>query len=389
MQRVHSRVDVYRAIASFEEQATLKSGDVVHRPYHTVPSVKAYTRGTAVTIQDQTVTDESLTVDQSFVTPFYVDDLDALQSNYPLMNKLADEAAIKLSNKIDGDVLGEYDQADSDVDDGTLGGTSGNGITVTTSNIQAIFAAAKRKLRKTLNSNFKEGDLFAAVSPHFEETLLKYLAGRETVLGDSTGMNGHIGKYFGFDLYSSNSVGWSAELVLSTIPTAGDTITINGVVLTAAADGAATAAGEFSIQTTNDLAAAELVKLINGTGTAGADSYIDVSTANRALLDGITATYSASTDILSLKAEGWASVAVSETLTPAANIWTTTKQIEHQLFGKKKAIDVVVQARPKIEIKEVSDKLGKNIIPYTLYGIKTFDEGDAMLVDVNCRSDAY
>ena len=200
MQRVHSRVDVYRAIASFEEQATLKSGDVVHRPYHTVPSVKAYTRGTAVTIQDQTVTDESLTVDQSFVTPFYVDDLDALQSNYPLMNKLADEAAIKLSNKIDGDVLGEYDQADSDVDDGTLGGTSGNGITVTTSNIQAIFAAAKRKLRKTLNSNFKEGDLFAAVSPHFEETLLKYLAGRETVLGDSTGMNGHIGKYFGFDL---------------------------------------------------------------------------------------------------------------------------------------------------------------------------------------------
>lgn len=389
MQVIHSRVDVFRAIANFEQQAVLKNGDVVHKPYHTVPSVASYTRGTAVTVNDQTVTDESLTVDQAFVAPFYVDDLDALQSNYPVLNKLADEAAIRLSNKIDGDILGEYDQATDTVDDGDLGGTAGNGLTLSVTNVQKVFAIAQRKLMKQLNSNFKRGDCFAVISPNFYQTLLEYLAGKETTLGDSSGVSGHVGQYYGFDLYVSNSVGWSASMPVATIPVAGDTVVINGVTLTAAADASATAAGEYSIETTNDLAMANLVLLINGTGTAGADEYIDVTAANRALLFGITATYTAGTDLLELKAEGWAGVVVSETMTPAANIWTTTKQIEHQLFGKKGAIDVVIQARPTIEVKEVPDKLGKNIIPYTLYGKKTFIKGKDMLIDVQTRSDAY
>ena len=385
MQVIHSRIDVFRAIASFEQQAVLKNGDVVHKPYHTVPSVASYTRGTAVTMVDQTVTDESLTVDQAFVAPFYVDDLDALQSNYPVLNKLADEAAIKLSNKIDGDILGEYDQATDTVDDGDLGGTAGNGVTVSVTNIQKVFAVAQRKLMKQLNSNFKRGDVFAVISPNFYQTLLEYLAGKETTLGDSTGMSGHVGQYYGFDLYVSNSVGWSAELIMGSAATANDTIVINGVTLTAKAS--PTVAGEFDVETTAAAQITTIVTFVNAPGTSTSGEQVALSRANQDLLFGITATDA--TTKITFKGEGWAGVAVSETLTAAADVWTTTKQIEHQLFGKKGAIDVVIQARPSVEIKEVPDKLGKNIIPYTLYGLKTFIKGKDMLVSVEARSDAY
>lgn len=390
MQMKHERSDVFRAIVSMEERSTLRKGDAVHRPYRSAIAVQTYTRGTAFVVQDLTDTDESLSVNISKIAPFYVDDLDALQHNYAAINLYADDAAVQLGNYIDGDVLGEYDVAASHVGLYDMGGGGALndliGFTVTTTNIQKVFAVANRKLNA---NNIGQDRRFAVISPQFYQTLLEYLAGKETVLGDSTGTNGHVGKYFGFDLYVSNATGWSATLNNVTIPTAGDTITINGVVLTAAADNSATNPGDFSIETTNDLAAANLVLLINGTGTAGSDEYIDVSAANRALLAGITASYSTSTDLLTLKAEGKSFVAVSETLTPAASVWTTTLQVQHQLFGQKGATDLVIQSAPKVEVKEVPDKLGKNIAPWTLYGLKTFREGTFKLVDVLTRSDAF
>ena len=115
MQRRHEKIAVFRAIANFEEASLLKKGDVVHRPYRSQLYAATYTRGTAFTVQDLTDTDEYLTVDTAKIVPFYVDDLDALQNNHKIMNKYADDAMTVLNNEIDGTVLGEYDQADSNV----------------------------------------------------------------------------------------------------------------------------------------------------------------------------------------------------------------------------------------------------------------------------------
>lgn len=390
MQMKHEKTDVFRAIVSMEERATLKKGDTVHRPYRSAISVQTYTRGTAFTVQDLTDTDESLAVSTSKIAPFYVDDLDALQHNYAVLNSYADDAAVQLGNWIDGDVLGEYDQAASKVGLYDLGGggslDDGIGFTVTTTNIQKVFAVAARKLNK---QNISQANRFAVISPEFYQVLLEYLAGKESTLGDSTGVNGHVGKYFGFDLYVSNATGWSGSMSFATIPVDTEAIVINGVTFTADADGAAVGAGHFSIETTNDLAAANLVLAINGTGTPSVDTYIELSAADRALMSGITASYSASTDVLTLKAEGKGFVAVSGTFGSGADVWTATKQIQHCLFGQKGATDLVIQKAPNVEVKEVQDKLGKNIAPWTLYGLKTFREGTFKLVDVLVRSDAY
>ena len=391
MQATNYRVAVYRAIVSMEEQATLKKGNVVHRPYRSTLYPRTYTRGTAVTIRDITDTDETLTVDVSQVVPFYVDDLDELQHNYKVMNDYADDAAEVLANYIDGDVLGEYVNAQSDIDDSTINaGASGNGFTLTTANIIRVFSEAKKKLQK---KNIKLSNLFGVISPEFESVLIQYLANKESALGDSTGMNGNIGKYMGFELYVSNGLSFTAELAMATIATAGDTITINGVTFTARADGSAVSSGDFSIQTTADLCRAQLAEAINNTqgyaATAGAvDTYFEVTAANRDLLIGCTATNDNTADTLTIVFKGIGVVTVSETLTAAANVWTPAKQIQHNLFGKKGSTDLVIQKYPNVEVKEVPDKLGKNILPYTLYGKKTFTEGARGLVDVSVRADA-
>lgn len=386
MQIVHHKNDVYFAICNFEEQEKLTKGDTVHRPYRSTLSVVDYTRGTAVTIQDITDTDENLQVTTAKIVPFYVDDLDALQHNYRVANQYADDSAKFLGNWIDGDVLGEYDQATSSVDDGDLGGTDANGITVTTANIQKIFAIAGRKLDRL---NIGRDKRFAVISPFFHQVLLEYLAGRESSLGDSTGLNAHVGKYMGFNLHLSNNLGWSATLAFGTVPTANDTVVINGVTFTYKATPAA--AGEVDIGGDAPTSLDNLVAAVNNSngyaaGAGSATAYFEVSAANRALLRGITATDG--TTQMTLKSEGRGAIAVSETLTAAADVWTAAKQIEHQLFGRQGAIDLVIQKRPVLDVRPVPDKLGSNFLPHTLYGLKTFREGKDMLVDVQRRSDA-
>lgn len=382
MQMVHYKKDVYRAIVSVEEEAVLKDGDVVNRPYRSALTVNTYTRGSDATIQDLTDTTETLTVGTNKIIAFYVDDFDAIQSHYPTANKYADDAAVKLGNNIDGDVMGEYDVAANVVDDADLGGTAANGITVTVQNIDRIFTAA---LRKLMSQNAPTDKLFAVISPQFYQVLLERLAGKESALGDSTGTNGNVGTYMGFKLYVSNNCGWSAKLLIGTLPTDGDTVVINGVTFTFET-GTIDAAGKVKAVTDAATSITNLVAAINAPGTTSA-TFQALSAANQALMYNITAT--AVSGGLTLKAEGWSYVAVSETLTAAADIWTAALQIQHQLFGVVGAIDLVIQHRPTLQVKDVPTKLGKNFLTGLLYGLKTFLEGTYWLVDVKTRSDAY
>lgn len=383
MQVKHYKTDRYREIVNMEEQSTLAKGDTVHRPYRSALTVNDLGADGGYTRQAIVDTDESLVINKEKEVSFYIREIDEMQSNYASANKYADDAAVKLGNQIDGDVLGEYDQATSDVDDGDLGGTDNNGIALTTSNIDKIFGKANEALDAL---DIDQDDRWAVISPQFYNVLWQRIGGRESLLGDKSGERGHAGYWAGFKLIKSNALGWSARLELPTIPTAGDTITINGVVLTAAADGAATNAGDFSIEAAVDDAAANLVLLINGTGTPGADEYIDLSAANRALLKNITATYDSGTNMLTLKATGLSYVAVSETLTPAGDVWTPELQIQHNLFGQGKPIDLVIQKRPNTIIKDRSGYIGKDVVSWTVYGKKTFLEGRDALVDVKIKS---
>ena len=150
-----------------------------------------------------------------------------------------------------------------------FGGTAGQGATITPANIQKMFALAQKKLARR---NVKMGNMFANLTPDIYQTLLEYLAGKESVLGDKTGENGHMGTYFGFDLHVSNATYWTGRLDLATNPTNGDTIVINGVTITFLSTLAATA-GTVHIASTVDITRANLVEHLNNpTATEAEDT---------------------------------------------------------------------------------------------------------------------
>lgn len=398
MQRKHAKEAVYRAIASFEEQTLLKQGDTVHRPYRSAIIGQAYTRGTAVTIQDLTNTDETLVVNTAQVFPFYIDDLDQLQSNYRFINEYADDAGIQLVNYLDGDVLAEYVNAGSIIDDSVINpgtGVSGNGIALDLSNIQRIFSSAKARLRR---KNVAKNGMFAVISPDGEQVLTDYLAGKNSNLGDSTSLNGHIGHYYGFDLYVSNNITWTGTFTLVTQPNDADAVTfktydIYGNVQTLTATFKTTigaTAGNVLIGGSASAANTNLAGLLNAPSVTSANQVAFTSTQRGYLFFGLGMTAVGNATNTTVVAPGQGFIQVGATLTASTTDgWVAAKQVQHWLFGIKGAIDVVVQARPTTEIKDVPDKIGKNILPWILYGKKTFTEGKAKLVDVPVRTDTF
>lgn len=190
-------------IASTSLEADLKKGDTVHKPHYSTLSAQAYVKGTDVTIADWTTTDETLVVDQFQVVPFYMDDVTQLQSLYAHDSNLVVDAAFRLRDIVDTDILGEYANAGNTVDNATLGGSAGD-ITATTSNIIEIFSRTRQVLRE---ANVEEDQAwFFVVDPKRAELIERTLASSGFNVADATLRNGYAGDFLGFRVYVSNNL---------------------------------------------------------------------------------------------------------------------------------------------------------------------------------------
>jgi len=47
---------------------------------------------------------------------------------------------------------------------------------------------------------------------------------------------------------------------------------------------------------------------------------------------------------------------------------------------------MVIQSQPKVQVKEIYNRLGVNVVASVLYGIKTFTEGKLQMVDVKINT---
>jgi hypothetical protein len=401
-QMSHFKEPVYQILADTRLEAGLTKGQTVSRSYASDVQVNDMGADGSYSVQAITDTAETLTVNKEKEASIYVKDLDLLQAHLPVKQKYGRKLANALINQIDGDVLlATYQGAGTTLTDGDFGGTAGNGLTVTADNIATVFVTAMQKLRLKnviYNNRFRggmtlevpEGMPIAVISPEMLSYIELYLGGKDTLLGDQVSRNGYSGYFMGFNLFVSNSLPWTATLELPTIPTDTDTLVINGVTLTADADGAAVGAGHYSIQAAVDDAAASLAELINGTGTAGADNYIDVSASDRRLLKNITASYNTGTNLLTLVSSGWGTVVVSETFTAAGNVFTTGKQQIHPIFALSKSVSLVVQKNPSLTDRPSPQaRIGLDYIAWTVYGIKVFVDQAPQIVALSVNSAAF
>jgi len=380
-QESFDKSNIFESIANFRYESDLKTGDTLNRPYISEVSVNTLGAEGSYTRQDINTTNETLTVDQEKEATFYLKDIDAFQSHYPTRERFAKQCGIKLANRIDGDVLGEVVNADSTLDDSIFGGTAGNGINLTTSNVLRVFSIANRKLRELDNDPSERK--FATLSPYFEQVLIDSLGGREDALGERTGINGHIGRYGGFELFSTNASYWTGTLAIATNPSDGDTVVINGVTFTFEST-LGTTAGNVHIASTAAKTVASLVAAINTPGTTVASDtdagFVALSSADQKKLQDVTATDA--TTSLTLVSEGHGHLAVSETLTDDDDVWTDGKEMEHLIFGQGRPSDIIVQKYPNMMTKDRSGYIGQDIVNYIVYGLKTFDDGDKKMVDV-------
>ena len=369
---------------SFKSQMTF--WDTLNRPYRSTDEVDQYVRGTDIVIDDKTDTNQQLVVNQQYANGFYVDEFDQMQSAYDLAVSYGKDNWEYLSNQVDAVVLWEYASAWSTVDDGTIWGTNGNGITLTASNLLKTVSAVKKKLRK---NNIPLWELKAVVSPEFEEILIQYWAEKATPLWDDITKQGSFYRLFDFEFYCSNQLSASATLALGTNPTNGDTVTIAWQTFTFVSS-IGTTAGNVLIGWDVDATRANLATLINAPSTTTAN-WVALTDKNtlRKFKNNVTATNDDTANTLLVVQKWIGKVEVAESLTAWSDVWTTTKQKQYNLFMKKGAIALVVQKTPTIKVTQPEKKLGQNFLNAVLFGVKTFNDGAKKLISVELNSSTY
>jgi len=191
-------------IANTELREELEVGYKIHYPYTSDLTVGNYTPGSDVTIQNVSMTDEYLTVDQKKVVAFRIDNFEQVQSRYDLIVTWSDEAAYRIRDVIDTAVLAETANAANPLDAGDIGGTAGNGIDIASADIVKVFSVARKKLRET---NVEEAaDWVAVVPPYVAEAIELAAVNKGFQIADATLRNGYAGDFLGFKIYVSNNL---------------------------------------------------------------------------------------------------------------------------------------------------------------------------------------
>lgn len=401
----HFKEPVYQILADTRLESGLTKGQTVSRSYASDVTVNDMGADGSYSTQAITDTAETLTINKEKEASIYIKKLDELQAHLPVKVKYGRKLANALINQIDGDTqLTAYQGAGTSLDDGSFGGTSGNGFTVTATNVATVFTTAMQKLRLknvVYNNRFQSsmdlevpsGMPIAVISPEILSYIELYLGGKDTLLGDQVSRNGYSGYFMGFNLFVANALPWTGTLSMVTQPTDGDTVTINGAVFTFknTVDAGVTA-GQVEIGSTVDVTRATLAAHINAPGTTVADGTVGrnaFSAADQRLLKNITATNDNSADTITLVASGWGTVVVSETFTDPTDTWTATKQQLHCLFALSKSVSLVIQKDPSLEENFVSGKIGRDYIAWTVYGLKVFVDQAPQIVQLSVNSSAF
>jgi len=357
-------------IANTKWNSLLRSGQTIDFPYLTDMRSQTYTPGTDLTIDDNTSASNTMAINQSRAVTWTMDpNTKAQAEDKGVAAKMAQRAAYATAKQIDISVLSNSV---------TNAGNTVAGGTLTAASIYQTLAETMATLQRAEGA---DGPMFAVLDPERVALLARSEVANGFNLADSALKNGFVGdSQAGFKIYNSNNLPTTTTLDATTIPTAGDTFTIAGVTFTAAANGAATAAGEFSIGANAAAAQLNIVLAINGTGTPGATTYIDVSTANRRILQNGNVSCSAfAANICTITAN--VKLSPTETFTPAGNVFTDPTG--SLLAGRFGAPSLAMQINPTLASAPIAARpMETNYALHTLYGRTVFVRDQERLANI-------
>lgn len=411
-QKSNYAMPVYPVIADMQFKGDLQVGDTVKRRYRTNP-IFANTLGSdgSYTPQYYVEGEESFTISKQKEATVRIPKPQVLHTDLPVAESYGKQLANAIWQEIEADTLyTAYAGAGTTLDNSYLGGTAGDGITASISNIADIPVLAMETYRGknvVYNSNMRFGKLaydkydglLTWIIPTQLWTIVeKYMIARVTPRGDEAAVNGYVGRFGGFECFVVNTLPYTTRLALGANPTDGDTMTIKGVAFrfkdTLAANGdikiGATAADTadnivtaLSALTTNVSSVYDA--LVDGTDTISEGGYT-IQKSHNGALHGISATDG--TTYVDIVIKGAGKVTVSETFTSASNEFTAAKQCVQSLFVIGKNVCLAIRKEPEIYENFVDGKVARDYVMWTVYDNKVFIDQARAIIALPVRCDA-
>lgn len=381
-QEIFQKTLVAKDIANMRLEPMLTYGGSVTRVALDLSGVlvRTVSRGSASTVDSITDTPETLTINLEKEAVFHLSDGEVTQTG-PLnaMQTAGKEVARKVAIDLDGRFFAEVPNALYAFDNGdlTTGASTGTPITLSSTTVPQMTTRLGAKLRNKNNQEVMT-NMVLVVDSYAASDISQFIISKNIDLAGATFRNGYVGDVGSAQMYISENLTSTSVLSIATTPTDGDTVTIAGVVFTFKTTLGSTA-GNVAIGGSADAARLNLSELINSPGTTDA-GQVALSAANQLIMASYVATDDAAANTLTLVGTGTGRTLVSETLTDATDTWT--KNYINCYYGKKGAIDMVVQDMKEVDIRQTADRRGHNIFSSYLAGIKTFADGAKKFLNV-------
>lgn len=365
-QEVFQKVTVAMEVANKRFESDLTFGQTVTR--FTVDENAVRVRDVADDYADRTIdalTDgnELLTINKQKSANFKISRKQKIQAG-PLgpVAKYGGIVAKKMGIAVDADVLAETSNAHATFDAGDVASGTSNGtpIQLSAANLNSVLTKLRAKLRR--NNIGLENTVFVAdsfMTAVVEDSRL----GKEISAAETTFRNGFAGPVLSSGWFNSENLTGEAVISAATNPANGQSVTIGGVVFEL---GANVTRGADKAATMNAIA-----DVINDPSSLPeADQIVIEDTL------GLSASVN-DDDELVVKGigSGRLNVAVSDSFVKESNFI-------HAYFGKRKAIDLVLQDKLDMFETQEPKKPVKNYLTEYVYGVKTFADGSEKFIDL-------
>jgi len=387
-QAVFDKVLVAMEIANTRLEKKLDYGASVKRVKYSLAPIRVrnITIGVNRTIDQLNDSGETLLVNKNKGADFRVSKKEMIQAG-PLnpAETIGAEVAKKLSRYIDADVFAQVKNAQQAFDTGDLTTMTSNGtpIVLSTTNIPQLLAQGRAKLRR---ANQDLTNLALVIDSYGGSVIEQYVMSKNIDLAAAAFKNGYAGPVGGAELYLSENLLAEAIITMAANPSAGETFSINGFVYTFVATIGAMP-GNVLIEAGVDGTRDNLIDAIHQTtGTAGTKyvAWTDVDPgydqSNWVDLQ-LAAVDNDGADTITITGTGSGRLVFGGNAT-----YTLTKNLIHSYYGKKGAIDVVIQDTAEVEMVDDPYQRAKIIRSDAIYGIFTFADGKPQYLDVQVQS---
>lgn len=385
-QTVFQKVLVGLEIANTRFEKTLTYGASVKRVKYGLAGIRVrnITLNVNRTIDPLNDSSETLLVNKNKGADFRVSKKELIQAG-PLKPGETIGAAVgeKVARYVDADILAESKNALFSFDTGDLTTLASNGtpIILTTTNFPQVPSQGRAKLRR---SNQDLTNLVWVLDGYSLSIVEQYLIGKQIDVAGAVFKNGYAGPVGNADLYASENLTADAVITMTANPTAAQTFILNGFTFTFVAAIGVTP-GNVLIEAGVDATRDNLISALTQDQTGGivgvkyvAFTDVDPTYDQSSLLDlQLSAVDSDAADTITITGTGSGRLIFGGTAT-----YTKTKNYLNSYFGKRGAIDVVIQELVDMEMVDDPYQRAKIVRADAIYGVKTFDDGKRQFLNV-------